>query len=791
MAKALVIPISQRGGFANDGSSGGRGGGFQNSRTNNNGFVSSRQDWFEPEKGPVDGATGGGLVADGNDGFGRSGNSGGFGGGGGFGQAGGFRDGGGFEVYNSGFRGSRGGGFRGGRGGGLEDGGNGGFGRGGGRGFGRGGGGEFGRGGGEGFGRSGGGGFGRGGGEGFGRGGGGGFGRGGGRGFERGGGGGFERGGGGGFERGGGGGFGRGGGGGFGRGGGGFGSSSNSGGFGGGNNNKDLEDSADGHEGFGSGSGGGFGSSGGGGFGSGGGGGFGGGSARGGFGGGGGGFGGGGNAAGNADPAAPKRIPWAEIRANMAKAMFAPWENEPPVKKDFYQEVESIARMTDSERQALYAELNNITVQDLKEESSTKRSIPNPVRKFEEAWSPYPGIMREIMKNGFERPTPIQCQAWPVLLKGMDFIGIAQTGTGKTLAFLLPAFIHIEGQVRPRKERNGPTVLVLSPTRELALQIQGEVEKYAYKGIRCVCVYGGGSRRQQVAQVEKGVEIVVATPGRLNDIVAEGKLNLFHVSYLILDEADRMLDMGFEPQIIRAISKIRPDRQTVMTSATWPPGVRRIADKYMTDPVQCYVGSLDLAAVHTVTQYIEIVEEDDKKPCILRFVSQEMQPTDKVLVFVSRKIYADHLATDMVMAGLDVETIHGDRDQHDREEALRNFRSGDVRILVATDLASRGLDVKDVTHVINMDMPKNMEEYVHRVGRTGRAGASGVAITFVTRQDWTKVGELIKILEEANQEVPNELRRMAERWERKKAEGGASFGQRRNRRDDYGSGIIL
>ena len=191
--------------------------------------------------------------------------------------------------------------------------------------------------------------------------------------------------------------------------------------------------------------------------------------------------------------------------------------------------------------------------------------FPNPVITFQQAWTPYPGILEQILKQGFEKPSPIQSQMWPIALRGNDCIGVSQTGSGKTLAFLLPALIHIDKQTTPRKERTGPDALIMAPTRELALQIAGEVKKYSYKGIKSICIIGGEDRRAQISICEGGVEIVIATPGRLNDLVVGKHLDITSVSFLVLDEADRMLDMGFEPQIRRICSRLRPDRQTIMT----------------------------------------------------------------------------------------------------------------------------------------------------------------------------------------------------------------------------------
>ncbi|KAG7334006.1 hypothetical protein KOW79_002413 [Hemibagrus wyckioides] len=464
-------------------------------------------------------------------------------------------------------------------------------------------------------------------------------------------------------------------------------------------------------------------------------------------------------------PSAP--IDWSAIRENKEKYESLKWQDLPPLKKNFYIEADSVAKRSAEEIRNWRKENNNIFVDDLKEEG--KRAIPNPVYTFEEAFAHYPGIMENIARVGFQKPTPIQSQAWPIVLSGLDLIGIAQTGTGKTLAYLLPGFIHMDQQPVPRDKRNGPGMLVLTPTRELALQIEAECNKYSYKGFKSICVYGGGDRRAQIKTVTSGVDIVIATPGRLNDLQMNELIHLRSITYLVLDEADRMLDMGFEPQIMKIILDIRPDRQTVMTSATWPTGVRRLAKSYLKDPMMVYVGTLDLAAVDTVQQTVLIVQEEEKKAYVFDFI-YNMEPEDKVLIFVGKKIIADDLSSDMCLRGIAVQSLHGDREQCDREEALQDFKDGRVRILVATDLASRGLDVHDISHVFNFDFPRNIEEYVHRVGRTGRAGRSGVSVTLVTKGDWKMAGELVHILERAGQEVPEELVLMAERYDRHQKE---------------------
>ncbi|XP_038207108.1 probable ATP-dependent RNA helicase DDX43 [Zerene cesonia] len=479
---------------------------------------------------------------------------------------------------------------------------------------------------------------------------------------------------------------------------------------------------------------------------------------------------------------------WNKLNAIYDQHQQDRWSQLPAIVKDFYKEDPSVAAMSPADVTRWRLANNDIQVRRTFEDRPDLKPIPNPVLTFEQAFQPYPEILEEIYKQGFSQPSPIQSQAWPILMRGEDMIGIAQTGTGKTLAFLLPALIHIEGQLTPREQREGPTVLILAPTRELALQIDKEVSKYQYKGIKSVCVYGGGDRREQIKIVTKGVDIVIATPGRFNDLVLARHLNAINFSYIVLDEADRMLDMGFEPQIRKSLFDVRSDRQCVMTSATWPSGVRRLAESYMKDPIQVNVGSLDLAAVHTVTQKLMFVEEDDKDAALFEFINN-MDPNDKVIIFCGKKATATHISTELCIKGIECQSLHGDRDQSDREAALEEMVDGTVNILVATDVASRGIDIKDLTHVVNLDFPRHIEEYVHRIGRTGRAGKTGIALSFITRSDWAHAKELIKILEEANQEVPDELQSMADRFEamkiRREKEGGGRGRGGRGRRDRW------
>jgi len=472
----------------------------------------------------------------------------------------------------------------------------------------------------------------------------------------------------------------------------------------------------------------------------------------------------------------PALIDWDGLNNNREENERKRWAHLPDLRKDFYEELEEVKTRNEDLVAEFRLNMNNIEVRNFNEDDKTP--LMHPVETFREAFHNFPDILKTIEKQGFASPSPIQSQAWPYLLSGKDMIGIAQTGTGKTLAFLLPCFIHIDNQPLPRGQRGGPNVLVLAPTRELAQQISMEVKKYEYKGIRSVCVYGGGSIKDQCKVITDGVEIIIATPGRFNDLVNRGLICLDSITYLVLDEADRMLDMGFEPQIKKTLLDVRPDRQSVMTSATWPANVRRLAQSYMKNPVTVFVGSLDLAATHSVTQTLIRVQGDNpdagKFKELMKFL-EEMSETDKVIVFVGRKTKADEVSCECAMKGIVAATIHGSRDQEDREQALIDLKSGEVRILIATDVASRGLDIDDVTHVFNYDFPKDLEEYVHRIGRTGRAGRSGTSISLWERRDWRKAGELVSIMEEAGQDVPNWLRGEADRFKNHQArqmEGG-------------------
>ncbi|CAI2332937.1 unnamed protein product [Caenorhabditis sp. 36 PRJEB53466] len=445
------------------------------------------------------------------------------------------------------------------------------------------------------------------------------------------------------------------------------------------------------------------------------------------------------------------------------------------IERNLYTIPEEQRHMSHEQLQELYSNGGVMQVYPFRQDSNT--GIPPPVSSFQQAFGNNPAIMAEIRKNGFEKPSPIQSQMWPILLSGKDCIGVSQTGSGKTLAFLLPAFLHIDAQLTqygPNDQRPSPFVLVLSPTRELAQQIEGEVQKYSYNGYRSVCLYGGGSRSDQVTSCKGGVEIVIATPGRLTDLSNDGVISLASVTYVVLDEADRMLDMGFEAAIRRILFEIRPDRLVALTSATWPEAVRTLTDRYTKEAVMAVNGSLDLTSCQSVVQYFEFLPQDARfnRVCeIVDYLNKAHCKNYKMIIFVKSKVMADHLSSDFCMKGINSQGLHGGRSQSDRELSLKALRSGEVQILVATDLASRGIDVPDITHVLNYDFPMDIEEYVHRVGRTGRAGRKGEAMSFMWWNDRSNFDGLISILEKSGQEVPDQLRRDAARYQQKLADG--------------------
>jgi len=331
---------------------------------------------------------------------------------------------------------------------------------------------------------------------------------------------------------------------------------------------------------------------------------------------------------------------------------------------------------------------------------------------------------------GYNEPTPIQRQAIPVILSGRDVIGCAETGTGKTAAFLLPIIQKISERARP-----GIRVLVLAPTRELALQIKtnyGELNRV--KSNRSVIAIGGANIRTQISELRKGASVLIATPGRLLDLTERNAVNLSAIEVLVLDEADRMLDMGFLPAIRRVLAMVPTQRQTLLFSATMSPSIEQLARTTMKEPKLIEVNQRGRAAT-MVEQTAYLVEQHSKTALLLELLEKEREPFERVLVFTRTRRGAERLSHILKARDHSVDRIHADRSQPQREAALRQFSDGRTRVLVATDIAARGLDVNSVSHVINYDVPAAPEDYVHRVGRTGRAGNHGKAITIVAPVD--------------------------------------------------------
>jgi ATP-dependent RNA helicase RhlE len=355
-----------------------------------------------------------------------------------------------------------------------------------------------------------------------------------------------------------------------------------------------------------------------------------------------------------------------------------------------------------------------------------------------------PRLLQAVRDAGYERPTPIQAQAIPLALKGRDVMGLAQTGTGKTAAFTLP-ILHrlLDGPQRTR-------AVILTPTRELCLQVEANVRRYAtYAGLDVVAIYGGVGYEQQERALAGGVAIVVATPGRLLDHLEKQNLVLDDLEVLVLDEADRMLDMGFAPQIQKVIAQCPAWRQTLLFSATMPPEVEVLARKYQRKPVVVQVGRRSSAA-STVAHVVYPCPKHRKSALLAELLRTEAAD-GSVLVFTRTKAGADHVVDDLAHAGIPAHALHADKGQAQRMKALEDFKSGATRVLVATDIAQRGLDISGITHVINYDVPQQAEDYVHRIGRTGRAAMQGDAITFMCADEIGTVRLIERVL---GQEIP-------------------------------------
>lgn len=396
-------------------------------------------------------------------------------------------------------------------------------------------------------------------------------------------------------------------------------------------------------------------------------------------------------------------------------------------------------------------------------------ALPDPFMSFDSCLEGFGEKIVEKLKKDYTQPSPIQAQSWPVALSRKDMVAVAKTGSGKTLSFLLPSFCVVN------KERKaaavGPRILVLAPTRELATQIEEVVVSYAgLAGLASACVYGGVPKPPQAKAIKAALGgIVVATPGRLVDLLHDKAVNLQDVNVVVLDEADRMLDMGFQPQLAEIFGALPAvgQKQVLLFSATWPKAVKKMASTYLAqEHVHLTIGTHDEkgpTANTAVSQEFFKLDDSEKDNQLLRDLFK-MEDTAKVVVFTNTKRRADNLAKNLWNNGYGCASVHGDKSQQDREKSLKAFKSGEWPILVATDVAARGLDITGVTHVVNFDMPRDVEGYVHRIGRTGRAGKSGTSITYWNPDYDTECAPaLAKIAKDAGQPVPEWLEKAAEK----------------------------
>lgn len=446
-----------------------------------------------------------------------------------------------------------------------------------------------------------------------------------------------------------------------------------------------------------------------------------------------------------------------------------------PVRQDFWVEPAELSSLSEADLADLRMELDGIKIKG--------KNVPKPVQKWTQC-----GLTRQtldvISSLGYEKPTSIQMQAIPALMSGRDLVGVAKTGSGKTIAFLLPMFRHIMDQ-SPIKETDGPIGLIMTPTRELATQIHRDCKPFLKSmGLRAVCAYGGAPVRDQIAELKRGAEVIVGTPGRIIDLLAanQGRVtNLKRVSYVVLDEADRMFDMGFEPQVMKIFAHMRPDKQTILFSATMPRLIDSLTKKVLKNPVEITVGGRSVVAKE-IEQVVEVREESTKFLRVLELLGElyDRDEDARSLIFVEQQEKADALLKDLMVKGYPCMSIHGGKDQVDRDSTISDFKKGIFPVLIATSVAARGLDVKQLKLVVNYDAPNHMEDYVHRAGRTGRAGNTGVAVTFVTPKQDSCAPGIAKALEQSGQAVPEKLDEMRKAHREKvksgKAKDSSGFG---------------
>jgi ATP-dependent RNA helicase RhlE len=355
-----------------------------------------------------------------------------------------------------------------------------------------------------------------------------------------------------------------------------------------------------------------------------------------------------------------------------------------------------------------------------------------------------PQIRDALKTEGYTTPTDIQEQAIPPLLEGKDLIGCAQTGTGKTAAFAIPILQNLSVGQRGPREAKPVRALILTPTRELAVQIGESFTAYGQNlGLKNSVIFGGVSQKPQTDALKKGVDILIATPGRLLDLMNQNYINLQHIKFFVLDEADRMLDMGFAVDVKKIIAHLPKIRQTMLFSATMPPEIAKLADSILIDPVRVAVTPIS-STVDIIEQAVYFVGKKDKKLLLIHLLKNKS--INSALVFSRTKHGADKIVKDLTKAGIQAQAIHGNKSQTGRQLALNNFKAGKIRVLVATDIAARGIDIDELSHVINFDLPNIPETYVHRIGRTGRAGAGGVALSFCDEDEKPYLKDIQKLI---------------------------------------------
>ncbi|MFT7814768.1 ATP-dependent RNA helicase DDX42 [Arapaima gigas] len=422
----------------------------------------------------------------------------------------------------------------------------------------------------------------------------------------------------------------------------------------------------------------------------------------------------------------------------------------PPFEKNFYNEHEELYSLTGAQVVELRQKLN-LRV--------SGAAPPKPCTSFAH-FGFDEQLMHQIRKSEYTQPTPIQCQGVPIALSGRDMIGIAKTGSGKTAAFIWPMLVHIMDQ-KELQTGEGPIAVIVCPTRELCQQIHAECKRFgkAYN-LHSVAVYGGGSMWEQAKGLQEGAEIVVCTPGRLIDHVKKKATSLQRVTYLVFDEADRMFDMGFEYQVRSIASHVRPDRQTLLFSATFRKKIERLARDILVDPIRVVQGDIG-EANEDVTQIVEVLPSALDKWGWLTRRLVEFTSSGSVLIFVTKKANCEELATNLTQEGYSLGLLHGDMDQSERNKVITDFKKKSLPVLVATDVAARGLDIPSIRTVVNYDVARDIDTHTHRIGRTGRAGEKGAAYTLLTSKDTSFAGDLVRNLEGANQNVPKELMDLA------------------------------